>query len=293
VDISNATERRHSSEIAANAQKHKQRNLEKPATDVQDKPATNGQIKEDTVEISEEGKILSMREAPFKIGTSLDISRADISRALCDDEYKASHSNFLFRFGNTLVSANDLKDSDDATNLIWQALGMVHASPSERLLNVSYNDTCGYTTFKDLELTANSREAGKKLAEYIAQNYFNDPDKAKAFMDNINEIAYKNEMRDEDTLNFWAENMKKMEDISAKDRAQLQAQYPPNNVAAPSQPKPDLSEPTSSYDDAFQSIVEKGESVHDWFANFIGKAAKSVQNLSIQDLLAKYSVKVA
>jgi len=283
MDVSTATERRHSPEIAANAQKHKQRNLDKPTADVQDKPATNGQIKEDTVEISEEGKILSMREAPFKIGTSIDISRADISRAFCDDEYKASHSNFLFRFGNTLVSANDLKDSDDAASLINQAVGMVRASPSERLLNVSYNDTCGYTTFKDLELTANSREAGKKLAEYIAQNYFNDPDKAKAFMDKINEFAYENEMRDEDTLNFWAENMKKME------QAQLQAQYPPNNVAAPSQPKL----PPSSYDDAFQSIVEKGGSVHDWFANFIGKAAKSVQNLSIQDLLAKYSVKVA
>jgi len=289
VEISNATECRHSHEIATHAQKHRQRNLEKPATDV----PTNGQIKEDTVEISEEGKILSMREAPFKIGTSLDISRADISRALCDDEYKASHSNFLFRFGNTLVSADDLKENNDAASLINQAVGMVRASPSERLLNVSYNDTCGYTTFKDLELTANSREAGKKLAEYIAQNYFNDPDKAKAFMDKINEIAYKNEMRDEDTLSFWAENMKKMEDISAKDRAQLQAQYPPNNVAAPSQSKPDLSEPPSSYDDAFQSIVEKGESVHNWFANFIGKAAKSVHNLSIQDLLAKYSVKVA
>jgi len=62
VDISNATERRHSPEIAANAQKHKQRNLEKPATDVQDKPATNGQIKEDSVEISEEGRAAASRQ---------------------------------------------------------------------------------------------------------------------------------------------------------------------------------------------------------------------------------------
>ena len=287
MNISNAVEHRHSSEIAF-GRHHSSNAL--------DKPDASEQVKKDSVEISEEGKKLSdentrisrenMREAPFKIGTTLDISKA---LCIIDDEYRASQPQALFRFDSTIVSANDLKENDDATSLIKQALGMVLASPPDHLLNVSSYDST-FTTIEDLELTANSREAGKKLAEYIAQNYFNDPGKAKAFMDNINKDAYENEMRDENTLNIWAENMKKMQIISARIHAQLQAQYP--NVAAPSQPKLDLSKP-SSYVDAFQSLVEKGESVHDWFTNFIGKAKSSVQSLSIQDLLAKYKVNVA
>jgi hypothetical protein len=285
MNISNMVEHRHSSEIASG--RHHSSNAP-------DKLGASEPAKKDSVEISEEGKKLSdentrisrdnMREAPFKIGTSLDISKA---LCIIDDEYRASHPNPLFRFGDSLVAANDLKDSDYAASLIKQSIFMVNASPSERLLNVSYS---GETTFKDLESTAKSREAGKKLAEYIAENYFNDPDKAKAFMDSINENIRENEMRDENTLNFWVENEKKMRAISAQLHPQLQAQYP-SSVAAPGQPKLDYYE--LLHVNAVQSLVIKGESVHDWFTNFTGQAKSSVQNMSIQDLLAKYSVKVA
>jgi len=284
MNISNAVEHRHSSEIAF-GRHHSSNAL--------DKPDASEQVKKDSVEISEEGKKLSdentrisrenMREAPFKIGTTLDMSRA---LCIIDDEYRASQPQVLFRFGNTIVSANDLKENDDATSLIKQAIGMVQASPSERLLNVS-------TIFKDLESTANSREAGKKLAEYIAQNYFNDPDKAKAFMDDINKDAYENEMRDENTLNFWAENMKKMAAISAQLHPQLQVQSTPSVATLEAHGQTKLNPYELLHLDATNSLIKKGESVHDWFANFIGKAKSSVQSMSIQDLLAKYKVNVA
>jgi len=291
MNISNAVEHRHSSEIAFG--RHHSSNAP-------DKPDASEQAKKDSVEISEEGKKLSdentrisrenMREAPFKIGTSLDISKA---LCIIDDEYRASQPQALFRFDSTIVSANDLKDSDYAASLIKQSIFMVNASPSERLLNVSYSDTCGYTTFKDLELTAKSREAGKKLAEYIAQNYFNDPDKAKAFMDAINEDAHENEMRDENTLNFWVENMKKMAAISAQLHPQLQVQSTPSVATLEAHGQTKLNPYELLHLDATNSLIKKGESVHDWFANFIGKAKSSVQSMSIQDLLAKYRVNVA
>ncbi|MDR1829859.1 MAG: hypothetical protein LBQ76_03725, partial [Candidatus Fibromonas sp.] len=46
------------------------------------------------------------------------------------------------------------------------------------------------------ETRAMNREEGKMLAEYLSQNYFEDPEEAKAFMDTISKWAYKSEMRD-------------------------------------------------------------------------------------------------
>ena len=110
MEISNATECRHSHEIAANAQKHKQRNLEKPATDAQDKPATNGQIKEDTVEISERARLAQQSQGLLKEGepgSYIDKQFNEMLRAIIEErkqflasEAEANGDDFLEKMVN-------------------------------------------------------------------------------------------------------------------------------------------------------------------------------------------------
>jgi len=47
-----------------------------------------------------------------------------------------------------------------------------------------------------LESIAINREAGRDLAKYIAENYFDDPKEAKAFVDKINEYIKTSELQD-------------------------------------------------------------------------------------------------
>jgi hypothetical protein len=48
----------------------------------------------------------------------------------------------------------------------------------------------------NVETRAADREAGKDLAKYIADNYFDDPEEAQAFMNTINKLAELSEARD-------------------------------------------------------------------------------------------------
>jgi len=106
VEISNATECRHSHEIATHAQKHKQWNLEKPATDV----PTDGQIKEDNVEISERARLAQQSQGLLKEGESgsyIDKQFNEMLRAIIEErkqflasEAEANGDDFLEKMVN-------------------------------------------------------------------------------------------------------------------------------------------------------------------------------------------------
>jgi hypothetical protein len=214
VDISNATERRHSPEIAAHAQKHKQRNLEKPATGVQDKPATNGQIKEDTVEISEEGRAAASRL--IEITTPIQGFDNEEQRAERDQVREQWQLRVQQREAETAESNRQsiVQDTSSAEHFIFNALSgkvenaldiavelgnMVFASAWETLGGRPWNpDT-------DLETRVANREAGRDLAKYIAENYFDDPKEAQAFMDKINKYIKNSELRDQGYVAWCAE----------------------------------------------------------------------------------------
>jgi len=169
---------------------------------------------------------------------------------------------------------------ENPTELMRQLYGMLSASPPARELGVTYSDT----TINELESQAAQREAGKKLAEYMAQNYFDDPDEAKAFMDIVNKFANEYEKRDEERLDRWVKTRKQMEDAHAKIEAEINA-YAAAHRLEQIAPEPD----SESYKDAWQSLVKKDSSVHDWFANFIDKVKSSIK---IEDLLAKSNISV-
>jgi hypothetical protein len=61
------------------------------------------------------------------------------------------------------------------------------------------------TPGKDLETAAADREAGRDLAKYIAENYFDNPEEAKAFMDKINKFIKNSEMRDQGYIIYAAD----------------------------------------------------------------------------------------
>jgi hypothetical protein len=307
VDISNATERRHSSEIATQAQKHKQRNLEKTTTAAQDKPATNGQIKEDTVEISEEGRAAASRqyiECRDKDGNIVEsriwrlesgpqednlfasfneMRRAQIEerkqfltaeaeangddflkkivngdygsmkydneslKTILSDEQYAKLENmyeqqrveweqqfkFLNSECNNPVSAeyfiyNALKGKvENALDIAMELGNMVfdsrliftgtatyeenatygkHIRNGDTIIRLDLNpDAKIITDPKEFEAFAANREAGRDLAKYIAENYFDDPKEAQAFMDKINKYIENSELRDQGYTVFWAE----------------------------------------------------------------------------------------
>lgn len=56
---------------------------------------------------------------------------------------------------------------------------------------------------EDVKTRAINREAGMKLAEYIAQNYLDDPEEAQSFLEGINQFAERSEMRDKGYLVFY------------------------------------------------------------------------------------------
>jgi hypothetical protein len=58
---------------------------------------------------------------------------------------------------------------------------------------------------KDLETAAADRAAGRDLAKYIAENYFDDPEEAKAFMDKINKFIKNSELRDQGYIIYFAD----------------------------------------------------------------------------------------
>jgi len=304
VDISNATERRHSSEIAAHAQKHKQRNLDKPATDVQDKPTTNGQIKEDTVEISEEGRAAASRqyiECRDKDGNIVEsriwklesgpqednlfaqfneMRRAQIEerKQFLASEAEANGDDFLKKIVNgdygfskydneslkTILSDeqyaklehmheqrlveweqqfkflnSECNNPGSAEHFIFNALvgkvenafdiavqlgNMVFDSRFIFTGEATFEDKSGakwikigtglsripdaaitITDPKEFEAFAANREAGRDLAKYIAENYFDDPKEAQAFMDKINQYIKNSELRDQGYVTWAAE----------------------------------------------------------------------------------------
>jgi len=50
---------------------------------------------------------------------------------------------------------------------------------------------------KEFEALAANREAGRDLAKYIAENYFDDPEEAKKFMEQMNKYIKNSELRDQ------------------------------------------------------------------------------------------------
>jgi hypothetical protein len=292
VDISNATERRHSSEITANAQKHKQRNLDKPTTDVQDKPATNGQIKEDTVEISEKARLAQQSQGLLKEaepGPQTDNMLAQFNEMLraqreerkqfLAGEAEANGDDFLKKIVNgdygfiskydneslkTILSDeqyaklehmheqrlveweqqfkflnSECSNPLSAEHFIYNALnGKVENAfdvavqlgnmvfDSRFIFNgeATFEDKSGakwikvgtglsripdaaitITDPKEFEAFAANREAGRDLAKYIAENYFDDPKEAQAFMDKINQYIKNSELRDQGYVTWGAE----------------------------------------------------------------------------------------
>jgi hypothetical protein len=61
------------------------------------------------------------------------------------------------------------------------------------------------TSNTDLETRAADREAGRELAKHIAENYFDDPKEAQAFMDKINKYIENSELRDKGYTAWFAE----------------------------------------------------------------------------------------
>jgi len=258
--------------------------------------------KEDSVTISKEGRqLLTLREVENDdLKALLDEFRArkrELQESL-SFEYDASTPTETTTssgpIDKTFINRALEGKVENPAELMRQLYGMLSASPPARELGVTY---FGDTTISELESQAAQREAGKKLAEYMAQNYFEDPDEAKAFMDMINKFANEYEKRDEERLDRWVNMRKQMEDAHAKIEAEINAYAAAHGYNADEHrtdpeiikarleqiaPEPD----SESYKDAWQSLVKKDSSVHDWFANFIDKVKSSIK---IEDLLGKYS----
>jgi hypothetical protein len=207
MDVSTATEHRHSSEITTNAQKHKQRNLEKPATDAQDKPENTASSSNSTynskvaaiVRISEEG-----REA-LKVMKYDDVAESDSELAAklknMDESFASRIQEFRARKDAQLAEdpwlATPMPSCIEAAAhiSIYNALDGkvenftdVSAQLSNMLFNINSNS--------DLETRAIDREAAKKLAGHIAENYLTEPKEKQAFLDIINKLAEISELRD-------------------------------------------------------------------------------------------------
>ncbi|MDR2593163.1 MAG: hypothetical protein LBC87_00125 [Fibromonadaceae bacterium] len=294
MDISNATERRHSPEIVTHAQKHKQRNLEKPATDVQDEPATHKHIKKDTVEISERARLAQQSQGLLKeaepgpqtdnilaqfnemlraqkeerkqfltaeaeangddflkkiVNGDYGFSKDDnesLKTILSDEQYaKLEHmyekklvkweqefeflnseyskpgsaQNFIFnalvgKVENALDIAVELGNMVFDSRLIFTGAATIEEDTSgvKWLKNggtgirLDLNpDAIIITDPKEFEAFAANREAGRDLAKYIAENYFDDPEEAQAFMDKINKYIKNSELRDQGYTVWFAE----------------------------------------------------------------------------------------
>ena len=74
---------------------------------------------------------------------------------------------------------------------------------------------------------------------------------------NINKDAYENEMRDENTLNFWVEQEKKMATISAQLHPQLQVQSTPSIAALEAHGQTKLNSYELLHLDAANSLIKK------------------------------------
>jgi len=245
VDISNATERRHSPEIAAHAQKHRQRNLDKPATDVQDKPATNGQIKEDSVEISEEGRAAASQLKPDDsdrlaqllaqfyekqkqfLASEAEANVDDFLKKIVNGDYRLSKYDTanlneilsdeqkakleqLYEQKRADEMAQQVKqwavqDTSSAEHFIYNALNGKTENALDIAVQLGNMVFASNPSGTDLETRTADREAGRDLAKYIAENYFDDPKEAQAFMDKINKYIKNSELRDQGYVTWCAE----------------------------------------------------------------------------------------
>lgn len=149
--------------------------------------------------------------------------------------------------------------------------------------------------FDDLERQAAQREDGKKLAEYIAQNYFDDPDEAKAFMDKVNEVIADSEKRDEERLNLFTNRMEMIEAMRNEVEAAVEASGgkrtdPEEAEARIRQMYPEYDPSTvKTYDEIYKDAVGES-SIQDWFAGLINNARQSINNTPIENLLGKYGI---
>jgi len=270
--------------------------------------------KEDSVTISEEARqrqLLTLRKLEDTDGTPFksDDLKAflDERRAIKEEMMRnqpAEYATVLTSsglMGNTgyLINKSLEEKVENVDELMQQLHKMLSASSSifTRPPDISYYDGdtlvetwCGDKTIEDLEWNAAQREAGKKLAEYIAQNYLENPDEAKAFMDAVNKLANEYEKRDEERLNSWVERKRWIEADVAKrqeEAARTGTLTDPETIKARlNQIAPEADPFSDSYIDAWQSLVIKGSSIKDWFANLIDRAKSSIK---IEDLLGKYS----
>jgi hypothetical protein len=100
-------------------------------------------------------------------------------------EHAAEAEKSIFDALNGKMSTEDAKQ-------VARELGMMCTSTSK----IFFNEVTGYTEEIDLENQAANREAGRDLAKYITENYFDDPKEAKAFMDKIDGYIRHSELLD-------------------------------------------------------------------------------------------------
>jgi hypothetical protein len=203
-------------------------------------------------------------------------------------KYVLAYNNSVSVVDNTMSEALNGK-VENSGELIDQLKGMLTAKTTfHSLSNVTFIDELGSA--------ARQREEGKRLAEYIAQNYIDDPDEAKAFMKAVNKMVSFWEQEDEEILNRWTErekayndaleeSMKKMAALGRnQSQESIQARLKEMEEKYGSDPFP------KAYLDAQQSLVVKNGSVQDYFAGLINNIKSSFSSTSIQNLLGRYGL---
>ena len=160
-----------------------------------EQPSGGNPPKEDTVTISEEGKglfelrKLSEEEKEF---TFLKFKEHDWDKqkAMLQESFDSIREEKRAEFEDSLIHYGEYSYE----YYVYSALeGKVENANklAGQLGSMFFGDRN-----ESAETRAMNREEGKMLAEYISQNYFENPDEAKAFMDTIDKWAFKSEMRD-------------------------------------------------------------------------------------------------
>jgi len=217
MNVSKTAEHIYSAEAAA-PQRRKQR-ADKQSTEAQDKPATSEQLKkEDIVEISEEGRerlskltVVNFDGFDFKMEDGSVFKRRpaegtpeyeSLLNKLAEEQAKEAmiYGSNAFRPATAeFFVFNALQDKLDFENAWGVAMQLGNMVFDDRSQNAFHAQS-------DLETLAENREAGRDLAKYIAENYFDNPDEAKAFMDKIDEYIKKSELRDQGYIVHYAES---------------------------------------------------------------------------------------
>jgi hypothetical protein len=142
-----------------------------------------GHEKKDTVEISDDG-----RRAAMQIG-EMELNSDQLSQVRVQIDALKQLKRDYIETPNCMNSPLSNSIVEPASSLyIYRALaGKVEGASDTSMANAL--NSMLFSHDPNLETRTADREAGKNMAKYIAENYFDNREEAQAFMDTINKLA--------------------------------------------------------------------------------------------------------